>query len=132
MPHVLAPVRRRDLVLDQRVNGVGIRHPQQRLGQTHERNAFIGREAIFGQKHLHQTGARLPANGTHEIGTARADPRPVCLGEIGGSGQTRQRFRLVRIGGKVDGAANVGVVWHAGPHGWMAHHSIIEPVTFPD
>ncbi len=53
-----APVGGRDLVLDQRVDGLGVRHPQQRLGQAHQRDALVGREAVFGEEALHQPGRR--------------------------------------------------------------------------
>ena len=42
MAHMAAPVRRRDLVLDQRIDGLGVGHAQQRLGQTHQRHTLIG------------------------------------------------------------------------------------------
>ena len=42
MAHVLAPVRRRDLILNEGVDGFCIRDAQQRLGQTHQGDTFIG------------------------------------------------------------------------------------------
>ncbi len=48
-----APVRRRDLVFNQVVDRFGIGHPQQGLGQTHETDAFVGREAVFVEERLH-------------------------------------------------------------------------------
>ena len=61
-PQMRTPFRRRDFILDQFVNRVTIRHPQQRLGQTHQGDAFFGGQAIFGQEHLHQTGIFRAAN----------------------------------------------------------------------
>ena len=42
MAHVLAPVRGRDLILNEGVDGFGVGHPQERLGQTHQGDAFVG------------------------------------------------------------------------------------------
>ena len=46
MAEVLAPIRRRDLVLDQRVDGLGVGHTQQRFGKAHQHDAFLGRQAV--------------------------------------------------------------------------------------
>ena len=45
-----APVRGRDLVLDQRVDGLGVGHTQQRFGKAHQRHALLAGQRIF----LHQ------------------------------------------------------------------------------
>ena len=47
MTHVAAPVAWRDLVLDKRVDGIGIWHAQKGFGQTHQRHPFIGGKAVF-------------------------------------------------------------------------------------
>jgi len=53
---VFGPVMRRDLVADQFVDGLRIGHPQERLGQAHQRHALAARQAIFRQKLFHQPG----------------------------------------------------------------------------
>nr|MBC6968327.1 hypothetical protein [Roseobacter litoralis] len=53
MTQVAPPIGGGDLILDQRVNCIGIRHAQQRFGQTHQRNALIGRQTVFCEKNLH-------------------------------------------------------------------------------
>jgi hypothetical protein len=49
---VMRPVAGFQLVLDQAVGGVGVGHPQQRLGQHHQRQAFLGGERISVQEIL--------------------------------------------------------------------------------
>ena len=44
------PVRRADLVLDQRIDGLGVGHAQQRLGQAHERHALAAREPVLREE----------------------------------------------------------------------------------
>ena len=51
---MLAPAGRRDLVLDQRIDGVVIRNAQQRFGEAHEGNTLVAGKAIFREEHLHQ------------------------------------------------------------------------------
>ena len=51
---VFVPVRGGDLVVDQGVDGFGVGNPQQCFGQAHQRHAFLGGQAVFGQKDLHQ------------------------------------------------------------------------------
>ena len=46
------PVARGELVLDQAVGGGGVRHPQQRLRQHHQREALLGRQRIGMQEIL--------------------------------------------------------------------------------
>ena len=82
MPQMAGPIRRRDFIFDQRIDGVGIRNAQQRLGQTHQRDAFVGGQAVFGQKHLHQTGARVVADGAHQNGGLGADHVAIRGGQI--------------------------------------------------
>ena len=89
------PVRGRDLVLDQRIHRIGIRHPQQSLGQTHQRNAFVGRKPVLGQKNLHQPRLGAAADAAHEIRARCGDPR--ALGGIhpGLGDQRRHQNRLI-------------------------------------
>ena len=50
---VVRPVAGFQLVLDQAVGGAGIGHPQQRLGQHHQRQALLGGERIGVQEIFH-------------------------------------------------------------------------------
>jgi len=59
-----SPVGRLDLVLDQLVDGFGVRHPQQGLGQAHQADTLRGGKAVFGEKALHHRGGGL---GTHAL-----------------------------------------------------------------
>ena len=69
------PVMRRDLVADQVVHGAGVGNAQQRLGQAHQRHAFLGRQAVGRQENLHQPRIGRGAHGAHQIGGLRRDLR---------------------------------------------------------
>ncbi len=112
---MLAPIRRRDLVFDQRVDGLGIRDAQQRLGQAHQRHALIGREAIFRQEHFHEARARLPPYVAHQLRAAFRDAGTIFGRQVGLSHQARERLGLICICGVVDLAADIGIVWHHAP-----------------
>ena len=77
-----APIGGGDLVFDQRIHRGRIGHAQQRFGQTHQRDAFVGRQAIFGQEHLHQTGLGGAANLGDQVCAVGRDgcPRRGCKG----------------------------------------------------
>ena len=63
-----------ELVLDQAVGGGGVRHAQQRLGQHHEREAFLGGERIGVEKILDAAETvRLGADRLDELARARID-----------------------------------------------------------
>jgi hypothetical protein len=51
------PLAVRDLVADERIARVGIGNAQQRLGQAHQRHAFLRRQRVFLQQALHEAGA---------------------------------------------------------------------------
>ena len=108
MTQMLAPVRRRDLVLDQRVHRVGVRHAQQRLGQTHERDALFGRQAILGEEDLHQAGTYIGADLADKRGALVRYPGPVGRAERGPGNQPFQKraFGLKRAG--VDCSPEIG------------------------
>ena len=76
MTQVAAPVRGGNLVLDQRIDGIGIRHPQQRFGQTHQRNPFIVRQPVFGQKNFHQAGLGGAADIPYQLRRRIGDRTP--------------------------------------------------------
>ena len=72
-----APVRGLDLVGDQLVDGLGVGHPQQRLGEAHQPDALLGREAVFGEEGLHHRRRGAGAHLAHQAGR---------LGDDGGAG----------------------------------------------
>ena len=102
---VATPVRRGNLVLNQRIHGFGVGHPQQRFGKAHQRNALIGRQAIFGKENLHQPRPGRSADGTHQIRPARRDAG-AGRGVKGGFGdQAGQNLPLI-VQGKVVNAVD--------------------------
>ena len=107
MAHMFAPVGRRDLVLDQRVDGFGIRHAQQRFGQAHQRDAFLGRQTVFGEENLHQPRLRMTAYTLDQLFRAGAHPLALFGAQFGGIAQRLQRFGLVGVGQRVNAGAQV-------------------------
>lgn len=99
---VRAPVRWCDLVFDQRVDGVRVGHTQQCLGQTHQGNALVGAETIFGQKTLHQAGIGGSADLADPSGGTCGDGRAVGLVQAGKGNKFRQHLVLVGIGRSID------------------------------
>ena len=89
------PVRRADLVLDQHVDCLGVGHPEQCLGQAHERHALARREPVLGEEALHDRGAALGADGAHQIGRAGRDGRALGPVESGGLDHAAHRPGLV-------------------------------------
>ena len=73
VPEVRAPVRRADLVLDQRIDGLGVGDPQQGFGEAHERHAFTRREPVLGEKALHDRGPGPRPGGPDQLHRAGAD-----------------------------------------------------------
>ena len=61
-----------ELVVDQRVGGLGVGHAQQRLGKAHQRDAFLGAETVGGEERVEPAG----------LASARAFDQP--RGERGG------------------------------------------------
>ncbi|MCY1219377.1 hypothetical protein D9M72_313510 [compost metagenome] len=57
VPRVRLPLTLRDLVADERVARVGVGNAQQRLGQAHQRHAFLRRQRVLLQQALHQARA---------------------------------------------------------------------------
>ena len=64
---VRRPVRRTDLVLDQRIDGLRVRDSQQRLGEAHERHALACREPVLGEEALHDGGPGPRPGGADQI-----------------------------------------------------------------
>ena len=58
--HPFRPVDPGQLVMDQRVGGGGVRHAQQRFGQAHQRDAFLGPQPIGLQERVQPAGLVRP------------------------------------------------------------------------
>ena len=82
MPKMLAPIGRRDFVFDQRVDSVGVGNAQQRFGQTHQRDAFVRRQAVFGKENLHQAGLGGLANAAHKLCRFCRDPGAILCRQV--------------------------------------------------
>ena len=102
------PVVRGDLVADQVVHGLGVGHAQQRLGQAHQRHAFLRRQAVFGQEHFHQLPVGRRPDGANQPGGAGGNLGALRLGKPGGGDEVRQCRVLV---GQIVGADGVAEVW---------------------
>ena len=110
MAHVAAPVRRGDLVFDQRVDGLGIRDPQQRLGETHQRHAFVGAETVFSEEDFHHPRRGGAANVTNKPRCIGGDLGAVFGRKIGLRLKLGQQRVRVGVGARVDGLAKGGGV----------------------
>ena len=80
------PIALADLVGDQGVERFGIRRAQIGLGEAHQRDAFIGIQAVFGQQAFHHAGRMIAANGLDHVdgGRLRTGKRPGKIGQAGG------------------------------------------------
>ena len=83
VPDMGAPVAGRELVANERVAGGGVGNAQQRLGEAHQRHAFLARERIFVDEPL---DAARPGLGP-EARDERARERLGALGLIGREGR---------------------------------------------
>jgi hypothetical protein len=72
------PVGRLDLVLDQLIDGLGIRHPQQGLGQAHQPDTLRSGQPVLGEKALQHRGLGLGAHPLHELCPGGGDGLPGC------------------------------------------------------
>ena len=115
MAHVPAPIRRRDLVLDQRVDRLGIGYPQKRFGKAHEGHALFGREPVFGKEDLHQPRAGGAADVAHEARGAVGDRGAVGLRQSNSRLQIGHQRRLGGIGQVVHTGAQFvgGILGHS-------------------
>ena len=93
--HMLAPVGRRDLVFDQRVDRFGIGHAQHRFGQTHQRHAFLRGQAIFREEMLHQRRFGFGPDAAHELCRAGRDLRAITLAQFGLALQALQKCGFI-------------------------------------
>ena len=93
-----------ELVLDQPVGGRGVGHAQQRLGQHHERQPFLGRQRIGVQKILDAAEtAGLGADGfdqsrwrAHRCGASAARSRAASASRTRRKSVVRRRERRVK------------------------------------
>ncbi len=111
-----APFGWGDLVLDQVVNGLSVRHAQQRFGQAHQRDTLVGRKAVLGQEHLHQARATRAPNGLDQ--PDRTMPRGRADRGIGGrlATQIRQHGIFDNMVGGADGFTQDVKAGHGRPH----------------
>ena len=79
---MLGPVRPGYLVVDQGVDGPGVRDTEQGLGEAHEGHALVARQAVFGKKRLHQP---RPGTGSHRLYIAHGTPNDAGPG-VGAKG----------------------------------------------
>ena len=108
--HMTGPVMGGDLVADQLVHGETVGYAQHRLGQAHQCDAFLGREAVFGKETLHHPHLALVANLANKGGGMSRDTLAGGIVQSGVSGQflDQRWFR-----GEVMGADSVAD--HLGP-----------------
>ena len=66
-----------ELVLDEAVGGARVRHPQQRFGQHHQRQALFGGEREFAQ-HVFDTAEPVVV-GADGLDQARCSPVDACF-----------------------------------------------------
>ena len=112
LPQMLPPIRWRDLVFDQRIDGFGVRHAQQSLGQTHQRDAFVGGQTIFSEKDLHQTWIICAANLSDQCGGIARNRFAILRCQLR---HIDKRFDTLRLLGKrmrIDS----GVTWNIEGH----------------
>ena len=83
LAHVGAPGAGGDLVFDQFVDCGVVRHAQQRLGQTHQGNAFLGGKAVLCQELFHDGGLGILANAAHQFGRTGGNSIALGLGQLG-------------------------------------------------
>ena len=95
MTQVRRPVRRTDLVLDQRIDGFRVRDSQQRLGEAHERHALACRESVLGEKALHDGGSGPRPGGADQLDRAGDDRFPIGSREPCRIDPVANRARLV-------------------------------------
>ena len=108
LPEMRRPVRRADLVLDQCVDGFRVGHPEQGLGQAHERHALAGRKPVLGEEALHDRGGAARPDSADQIGRMRADRRPIVRRESCGLRHPVDRIGFVFDGGGAHRRPNLG------------------------
>ncbi len=109
LAHVGLPLAVGDLVADQHIARGRIGDTQQRLGQAHQRNAFLRRQRKLLQQALHQAGAAAVGLALAQRAGQLQRQRIAGLGDGGGwrglGQQCLQRFGLGLAVGGGDGRA---------------------------
>ena len=112
---MLGPARWRDLVFDQVVDGAVVGHPQQRLGEAHQRDALIGRQRIFGEEGFEHAARLRSAHLFHQLERPLPDGRAVGLAERRIGLEPRNGLSLVGKDGGPDAAAEFVEIAHLCP-----------------
>ncbi len=88
------------LVGRQRDRGLDVRHPQQRLGQAHQREALGAGDRVLAQQRFHRPErCRLVAHGLHPRATRADHLRPIELAlQRGQRGLDDVHLRAIRVG----------------------------------
>ena len=127
MAKVRTPVRRFDLVVDQLVDRVGIWHPQERFGQTHEAHALFGRKTVFGKKCLHHRGRGFAAHPFDILRACFGDGLAFRLREVNALQQPLDRVGFADLVLRADVLARgIGA---AGKFGFKFRHICSPSVT---
>lgn len=96
MPQVAVPLGFRQLVADQPVGGGAVGNPQQRLGQTHQDDAFPGTQPVFMQETVKSTVLLVAlAHRRHQLARCGFNPRTRGIVQPRRLQQRRQRLRFI-------------------------------------
>ncbi len=97
MAEMAVPIGGGDLVADQRVDGLGVRDAQQRLGEAHQRDAFGRGQRVFVQEGVEPAFAEpFAAYSVDEPARRGGDALARFEGHVGGGEDARIRFHLVQ------------------------------------
>ena len=108
VPEMRAPVRGLDLVVDQVVDGLGIGHAQQRLGEAHQPHPLLGREPVFREESLHHRGRGLAAHALDQPGAVGRDRLALRARQVEAGQAVGHHFRLGRGVARTNGGAGLG------------------------
>jgi|GEM_PF-5780744 len=111
--HMRAPVMRGDLVLDQVVDRLGIRHAQQRLGQRHQGHALLGRQAIFREERFHHPRIARIAHIAHHARRPLGNAVSRIFRQVGEGRQPRHGGGFIGKGRGTNGVSVEGGHGHS-------------------
>ena len=121
LPQVRLPLPAADLVADQRVARGGVGNAQQRLGQAHQRHAFLRRQRKLLQQPLHQPGAPhgplALAQRLRQLKGQRVRALGLRRPQLRARQQRRQRLGLGQARGGGDRGAQRRLGVHVGVQG---------------
>ena len=139
LTEVIGPAPRRDLVGDQPIGGVGVRNPEQRLGNAHEDHALAGAEVVLLQEGLDAGGAALRlAQCLDQLYRITFDLSRIGPIESRQCQQVADDFRLVGQPGTIDRRTEGRSSRSGGRPEELAHHcplvdegiiSVLRPIT---